>query len=315
MVLQQDGNGFLAETSPFHSQVPDSRSRDAYSLRHLNRQLQLPVLPETSTQNPYPETLESSFSRLAITHNVFDDFDTVGQALLPFSNPQIGHVNVNERNTTFPSMGFQDSGHYPTMPGSGVNFWDGFASGSYQATSNVNEPVMNRNRSSRLGSRGFSQSGSMTMMMNGLVSKRQNSLRSSSYYNNNNNNGLNRRPHWLQEPSNYLSLGDLRGKIVALAKDQHGCKFLQRSLGSVTKNEIDMLFLEVITHVAQLMVDPFGNYVVQKLVEVCSEEQRTQILLMITQNEVELVSICIDMHGYVYYKCYFMVILLLFLLF
>ncbi|KAK3231270.1 hypothetical protein Dsin_003151 [Dipteronia sinensis] len=121
---------------------------------------------------------------------------------------------------------------------------------------------------------------------NGLVSKKQNVMRSSLS-----------RPQWLQEPLDGLSLRDWRGHFLALAKDHTGCRFLQKSMTSTTKEELDMIFLELIDHVCDLMVDPFGNYVLQKLVEVCSDEQRTHILLMLTKNNFQLVRICLDMHG------------------
>jgi len=125
-------------------------------------------------------------------------------------------------------------------------------------------------------------------MNNVLVSKSQN---------------YGRRPPWLQD---YVSWEDLSGKIVVLAKDQHGCKFLQRLIESATREQIDMLFYEVIDYVGGLIADPFGNYVVQKLIEVISEEQRTRVLRMLTRTDFQLVRICLDVHGYVHtFGCYF----------
>lgn len=58
-----------------------------------------------------------------------------------------------------------------------------------------------------------------------------------------------------------------------------------------------MIFNEIIDHVVELMVNPFGNYLVQKLVEVCSEEQRMQIVLMLIEDPRKLVNICLNSHG------------------
>ncbi|KAJ6328020.1 hypothetical protein OIU77_009829 [Salix suchowensis] len=109
-----------------------------------------------------------------------------------------------------------------------------------------------------------------------------------------NKNSWTRRPLGLQD---YLSWEDLSGKVVALAKDPYGCKFLQKLIESATREQIDVLFYEVIGYVGGLIVDPFGNYVVQKLVEVLSEEQRTMILRMLTRTDFQLVRICLDVHG------------------
>ncbi|KAF3446583.1 hypothetical protein FNV43_RR11763 [Rhamnella rubrinervis] len=108
----------------------------------------------------------------------------------------------------------------------------------------------------------------------------------------------NRPPYWLQEQLEYFSLEYIRGKMVSLAKDQFGCRILQRIMEGLTNDEeINIIFFEVIEHVGELMIDPYGNYVVQKLVELCSEEQRTQILLVLTRTDFQLVTICLNMHG------------------
>ncbi|CAL8996265.1 unnamed protein product [Prunus brigantina] len=106
-------------------------------------------------------------------------------------------------------------------------------------------------------------------------------------------------PHWLQASLNGWSVADLRGRVAFLATDQDGCRCLQRAMEAVPNKElIDLIFLEVLEHVATLMLDPHGNYVVQKLVEVCSEEQRTQMLLMLTKkNDLQLICISLDTRG------------------
>ncbi|KAL4278375.1 hypothetical protein GQ457_03G039980 [Hibiscus cannabinus] len=114
---------------------------------------------------------------------------------------------------------------------------------------------------------------------------------------NNPTNNTSRMPHWLHEPLNCLSLGDLRGRLAALAKDQYGCRFLQKAINEASKEEIDMIFMEIIDPVCELMLDPFANYVVQKVLDVCSEEQRTHILLMVVKNRFQFVNICLNLHG------------------
>jgi hypothetical protein len=47
------------------------------------------------------------------------------------------------------------------------------------------------------------------------------------------------------------------------------------------------------------MKDPFGNYLVQKLLEVCNESQRMEILRVVTMDG-ELVKISLNMHGYAF---------------
>ncbi|ESQ42766.1 hypothetical protein EUTSA_v10015278mg [Eutrema salsugineum] len=101
----------------------------------------------------------------------------------------------------------------------------------------------------------------------------------------------------LQQPPKYNSLAEARGKIYYMAKDQHGCRFLQRRFAEKDGNDIDIIFNEIIDYISELMIDPFGNYLVQKLLEVCSEDQRMQIIHSITGKPGVLIKISCDMHG------------------
>ncbi|XP_009354127.2 pumilio homolog 12-like [Pyrus x bretschneideri] len=102
-----------------------------------------------------------------------------------------------------------------------------------------------------------------------------------------------------QKPLDRLSLADLRGNISALAKQQHGCRFLQKTMEDAPNRDvIDLIFLEIMENVVVLMLDPYGNYVVQKLVEVCTEEQRTRMLSkLILESHASLVCIALDTRG------------------
>ena len=44
------------------------------------------------------------------------------------------------------------------------------------------------------------------------------------------------------------------------------------------------------------MVDPFGNYLIQKLLDRCSEEQRLQVLRAVAPSG-DLVSVALNTHG------------------
>ncbi|KDP41654.1 hypothetical protein JCGZ_16061 [Jatropha curcas] len=281
MGQREKGNRFSMGTSPFEASSI-SHSRNA-SLRHLNQTNQR---PETSAQNPYQETIESLFSRLRMSnHNSQPSYPGLETDVFVGSVPDRSHMrgqsffvqsmgqNLNN-NGVNPciSMGLQDYLSYPNISGYNIDFCDTFISDSLVS-----------NGLSRADSRGFSSCST-----NVLFPKTLNSLRPSLY---------NRSHSWLQEPSNYFPLAYLNGKIVRLAKDQDGCRFLQKTLESVTQEEIGMVFSEVIDYVDDLMLDPFGNYVVQKLVEVCNEEQRTRVLLTVTKSEFQLVRICLNLHG------------------
>ncbi|KAL5832396.1 hypothetical protein ACOSQ4_017750 [Xanthoceras sorbifolium] len=99
------------------------------------------------------------------------------------------------------------------------------------------------------------------------------------------------------QPQKYNSVDEVTGRIYLMAKDQHGCRFLQRKISEGTSEDIEKIFVEIIDHIVELMTDPFGNYLVQKLLEVCNENQRMQILHTITRKAGDLVRISCDMHG------------------
>ncbi|PON81884.1 Coatomer beta subunit [Trema orientale] len=98
-------------------------------------------------------------------------------------------------------------------------------------------------------------------------------------------------------PIKYNSLAEVEGYIGSIAKDQHGCRFLQTMLLEGTPDDVQTIFNEIIEHVVELMMNQFGNYLMQKLLDVCNEEQRMQILVMVAAQPGELVKISMDSHG------------------
>lgn len=104
-------------------------------------------------------------------------------------------------------------------------------------------------------------------------------------------------------------LEDFTGDIYSLCKDQHGCRFLQRQLdlgkeaaqkntkgGALMTNDIaaTVIFNEIYLKVVELMTDPFGNYLIQKLAENVSPDQR---LILVKNAAPEFVRIALDPHG------------------
>lgn len=98
----------------------------------------------------------------------------------------------------------------------------------------------------------------------------------------------------------YSSLRSLQGRIVELACHWKSCKTLQNTIKQgLDEEEIEILFKEIIDHVAVLMTHRYANYIVQQLVELCSEEQWHIIISMLTRTGAsQIVDICFDLHGY-----------------
>ena len=102
----------------------------------------------------------------------------------------------------------------------------------------------------------------------------------------------------------------MRGEIYTLCKDQHGCRFLQRKLEERDPESIHIIFLQTNQHVIELMtgksnlliisppiltfLDPFGNYLCQKMLEYSNDEQRT---VLINNAAPQMVKIALNQHG------------------
>lgn len=81
-----------------------------------------------------------------------------------------------------------------------------------------------------------------------------------------------------------------------MAKDQNGCRFLQRKFDEGGAAAIGAVLPEVLEHLIELMMDPFGNYLIQKLLDRCSEDQRLAVLRKAAEKR-ELVQVALNTHG------------------
>ncbi|KAJ1856916.1 hypothetical protein LPJ73_002115, partial [Coemansia sp. RSA 2703] len=90
------------------------------------------------------------------------------------------------------------------------------------------------------------------------------------------------------------TLEELQGTIFDVCRDQYGCRFLQKLLEEGRPDQFETIFTEATQRFSELMTDPFGNYLCQKLFEYCNETQRTQIIRDVAPN---LVTISLNMHG------------------
>ncbi|SCU93781.1 LADA_0G04874g1_1 [Lachancea dasiensis] len=110
--------------------------------------------------------------------------------------------------------------------------------------------------------------------------------------------GHSQRPYHRKgdDPAKYANakLENYIGNILSLCKDQHGCRFLQRQLDIGGSEAADAIFEETKDYVVELMTDSFGNYLVQKLLERVSDNQRLELVRSSAQS---FVFISLDPHG------------------
>ncbi|CAH8392739.1 unnamed protein product [Eruca vesicaria subsp. sativa] len=95
-----------------------------------------------------------------------------------------------------------------------------------------------------------------------------------------------------------VSVLGIYGSVYMAAKEQMGCRFLQKKLmeeGSFV--DVMFIFRGLVNHLIELGVDQFGNFLVQKLIQVCDEQQRTEIVIMLTSKPGLLVTISLHNYG------------------
>ena len=90
------------------------------------------------------------------------------------------------------------------------------------------------------------------------------------------------------------SLIALLNHTMVLARDQGGCRFLQKLINDQDKEILKIIFDNSIKDFFQLMMDPFGNYMAQRIIEVADELMLTKIIQTANEDPVEL---CKNMHG------------------
>ena len=74
---------------------------------------------------------------------------------------------------------------------------------------------------------------------------------------------------------------DFATKIPDLCRDQNGCRHLQTELDSRDDETIEIIYNGAKPYFPELMSDPFGNYLCQKLLETCNDAQRTELVKMV----------------------------------
>ncbi|XP_007624835.1 pumilio homolog 1 isoform X8 [Cricetulus griseus] len=91
-----------------------------------------------------------------------------------------------------------------------------------------------------------------------------------------------------------LQLREIVGHIMEFSQDQHGSRFIQLKLERATAAERQLVFNEILQAAYQLMVDVFGNYVIQKFFEFGSHEQK---LALAERIRGHVLSLALQMYG------------------
>ncbi|XP_073017177.1 uncharacterized protein [Primulina eburnea] len=137
---------------------------------------------------------------------------------------------------------------------------------------------------------GFDFSKHISLSMNGVNSNNSvSSIPSAS---------RNRYIHGSEQMVTYSSIEDLKGRVFSEPISQYGCRLLRQKLDERKPEDIQMIFSEVKDHVHTLMSDRFGNSVIQKLFEVCDQDQMSQLVSLFTADRDLLSAVCLEPQGY-----------------
>ncbi|KAG7557102.1 Pumilio RNA-binding repeat [Arabidopsis suecica] len=95
----------------------------------------------------------------------------------------------------------------------------------------------------------------------------------------------------------YGYMSGTRNTLLSRAKDRVESHLLQDVIAKGSKETIDKIFDNLISHVCELMIDPFGHRVFEKLMEKCTDEQITRVLDIVLQQPLQFVRLCVHSHG------------------
>jgi hypothetical protein len=95
--------------------------------------------------------------------------------------------------------------------------------------------------------------------------------------------------------ANYdMSLSDLVENAIDLAKDQSGCRLLQKKICEGDTETVAAIYSAILPKFVELMNNPFGNYLCQKITDACGKDHIKDIITIIKS---DIVSICCNAHG------------------
>jgi len=86
----------------------------------------------------------------------------------------------------------------------------------------------------------------------------------------------------------------LLGNVRRLSRDQVGCRLLQQALDEDGDAAATAILNEGLTFWAEAMVDPFGNYLFQKILERITREER---IILVKSVSTRLVNASLNLHG------------------
>ena len=97
-----------------------------------------------------------------------------------------------------------------------------------------------------------------------------------------------------KESEKELDIEKMLNNIEETVKEQTSCRYLQKKLDEGDRKLIDRVFDQLIKSIKTYMNDPFGNYLCQKVFDLCTPKQIDVVIDNIAGHVVELAT---NLHG------------------
>ena len=158
---------------------------------------------------------------------------------------------------------------------------------------NTNDMMKNKNQNNYI-SKNNNVNNNRNLMNNSNINK--NLMNNNNTNFNLSNNEQKKKKIKRLEISSYIDkpLSYIADNFSIMGKDQGACRHIQKLLNDNPTETINALYIPICKNVLQLINDPFGNYLIQKIITFLNDEQQYEILKIISPN---FNDICCNTHG------------------
>ena len=210
-------------------------------------------------------------------HNIYNQLQGINMYNMNLMNNQIplNQMNVNP-------FYLQNNMAYPFFSKNNIN----------NIPNNNNDLIKKKNQNNY--SKNNSLNNNRNLMNNSNINK--NIMNNNNTNFNISNNEQKKKKIKRLELSSYIDkpLSYIAENFSIMGKDQGACRYIQKLLNDNPTETINALYIPICKNVLQLINDPFGNYLIQKIITFLNDEQQYEILKIISPY---FYDICCNTHG------------------
>ena len=264
-----NNNAFIINPNPNQNQNPNFMLNDIYNnnIQNMNNNnLQ-------NLNNNIPNNLNNNFNN-NYNNNFYNNMQGMQGMNLYNMNlmNQVNQMNINPfylQNNLMPGYPFFSNNNINTNQNNNNKTQNNYMLNNNKNINNNRMLVNNNNMKNQYNTIGMNQPN-----MAEQKKKKIKRLEASTY---------------VDKPLSYIA-----ENFGAMGKDQGACRYIQKLLNDNPIETINILYIPICKNVLQLINDPFGNYLIQKIITFLNDEQLYEILKIIAPYFFE---ICCNTHG------------------